>query len=149
MSVTPLYSILDNVNNQKNKKLRIAALHKHSSKHLKALFDFSFNPNIKWLLPEGVPPYEPCDDDEKTLYVRLYQELPKLQVFLNIGPYPNLQKSRREMLFISVLESIHPNDALLLCGVKDGILPYEHINAALVAEAFPIFTQTWKNNPKI
>ena len=107
--------------------------HPHSQA-FKILFTYAFDPNIKWLLPEGAAPYKPTDilDVEG----RLLHELRRLYLFVE-GGNPNLTKMRRETLYIQLLESIHPKDAILLNSIKDKKIPFKGLNKKIVQQAFP------------
>jgi len=87
-----------------------------------------------FILPEGAPPYKPCEflDQEG----RLYTEARKLYLFIE-GGNPNLNKVKREMLFIQLIESLDQRDAELLIAIKDKMLPYKNITEKIVRAAFP------------
>jgi hypothetical protein len=53
------------------------------------------------------------------------------------GGNPNLNQIKRESLFISVLENVHPEDAKLLLSMKEKKLPYSGLNSKLILKAFP------------
>jgi hypothetical protein len=53
------------------------------------------------------------------------------------GGNPNLSKIRRETLFIQLLESIHPKDAILLSSIKDKKIPFKGLTKKIVHQAFP------------
>lgn len=138
------YEQFDIINQQKNKKDRIAKLHELSSHELKSLLDYAFNPHIKWLVPEGTPPFTPSKDDQGSLVKSLLRQFKKLSIFLNMGvQYKNLKDVKRQMIFISLLETIHKQDVELLIAIKDKKLPFKNITPELVKEAFPNFTKTW------
>ena len=110
-----IYEFLSEISELKTTKEKIEALVNHPhSEAFKVLFAYAFDPNIKWLLPEGNPPYKPTDilDVEG----RLLHEIRRLYLFVE-GGNPNLSKIRRETLFIQLLESIHPKDAILLSSI--------------------------------
>lgn len=88
--------------------------------------------NVKWLLPEGDPPYRPAVHDEWGI---LYQEARRMYLFLE-GGHPTLKQRQREKIFIEVLESVHPDDAKLLLLLKDKKLP-EGLDVKQVIKAFP------------
>lgn len=129
-----LAEILKRADDQGSKEEKIVFLRKHDSPALRKIIDLTFNPNVKWDLPKGAPPYKPTEflDQEG----RLYSELRRLYLFLE-GGNPNLTKVRREYLFIQLLESVAPLDAELLIGMKDGKLPFKSITKKLLMEAFP------------
>lgn len=100
---------------------------------LKSLFEHAFLPEKKFDLPAGVPPFK---DDAAPIGMtpsNFTQEMRKLYVFTKAQP---LNQIRREILFIQLLESVHPSEAKVLCAVKDQTLHkmYKHITADLVAE---------------
>jgi hypothetical protein len=138
--------IFQTINDAKDDQARIALMHLHSTPNLKSLLDMVFNPNIKFLLPEGKPPYKDLAKDvEVAVFVyALRQEFRKLAIFTNSGKYTNLNPRKREQLFIDFLGSIHPSDAELLCNIKDKKWPYKNVPPQLIAKAFPKFTKAWK-----
>jgi hypothetical protein len=131
----PLVSkILQDVNDAK-KKDRLPMLRSHHPNQLMLqLLKYTFDDKIVFALPDGAPPYKPCQvlDNE----AGLYQEARRLYLFVQ-GGHPDLTQLRRETLFIQVLESIPPEEATLLLAVKDKKLPYKNITKELVQEAFP------------
>jgi hypothetical protein len=135
--------ILELANEAWGKKRKIAALHEHSGPQLKVILDYCYNPNIKWLVDPDMK-YDPCDDNLNSLRTRLFTEAASLNRFVNIGPYPTLNQKKRDLLFQTVLETIHPKDAeLLQFIVKNRALPYNKLNKETIAEAFPILSQNW------
>lgn len=127
-------SVLAEINELKKKEDIIIALQQNNHPVIKQLFYYVFSPDIKFILPEGAPPYKPCDflDQEGRLYV----EARKMYLFIE-GGNPNLTKVKREILFIQLIESISKDDAELLIQVKDKKLPYKHITKEVVLAAFP------------
>jgi len=104
----------------------------------------TYNPNVKWLLPEGDPPYKPLDSSTD-MQGRLESELRRFHLFIegNTDTQRNLKQTRREALFIDLLESIDPDDAKLVLGMKNGKLPYKGITKKMVAETFPKLSTDW------
>lgn len=113
---------------------RAEYLRNNDSNALRAVLTGAFSPHVTWLLPEGDPPYKPCDLVDQQH--RLFTEVRKLYLFIE-GGNPNLKQLRREALFIELLESLDPEDAKLLLAVKDKRVPYPGINIELVNLAFP------------
>lgn len=125
---------LEKVSKLKKKEEKVEAFKHNDSYPLKTILQAVFDPRIKFLLPEGVPPYKPNDlQDQETVLLR---ECRKLIYFVE-GPYPNLKQIKREQMFIELLENITPEDAKLLCSVKEKKLPYKGITEDIVKEAFP------------
>lgn len=131
-----LAEILQQASGIASKADRIDYLKKNGSKPLMILLQYCFHPVVKWLLPEGEVPYKPTenwDDVEGSLYVQAR----KLYLFIE-GGYPgNLTQTRREQLFIQLLEGVHAKDAALLVAIKDKKMPYAGITPEIVRAAFP------------
>lgn len=85
------------------------------------LIRYAYDGTFEWDLPEGEPPYTPNQflDQESNLYT----ETRRLYVFMK-GTGDHVPQSRKEMLFVQLLESLSKADAILLCKIKDGSLPY-------------------------
>tara|TARA_A100001388_G_C28722523_1_gene477189 strand:- start:162 stop:590 length:429 start_codon:yes stop_codon:yes gene_type:complete len=127
----------------KSRKDKIEHLRKHSSPGLKMILGYTYDPNVKWLLPEGVPPFKPntsADNEGQLEY-----ESRKFYLFVD-GPseqQQNLKPLKREQLFINMLETIHHAEAKILLGMKDRKLPYKGITKKLVSEAFQNLASNW------
>lgn len=133
----PLISkILEDAENIKSKKDRVQFLRSHHpNKTMLRLLKYTFDPEIKFALPAGNPPFKENDIIEEDMS-GLYQEDRRLYLFIE-GGNPNLHPIRRETLFIQLLESINPKEAKLMLAVKDKKLPYKGITKEVVKEAFP------------
>ena len=129
-----IYSILKECSEGKTPKERVVRLQRSANPAMLLILKYAFDPNIKFLLPEGDPPYKPCEfvDQEG----RLYAEAKKLYLYVE-GGNPNLTKLKRESLFIQLIESVDKNDATLLCSVKDKKLPFKSLNQSIIKQAFP------------
>ena len=125
--------ILEMVSKEKNRAKKIELLHQHQSVPLKQVLQYCFDPNIKWLLPEGDVPYKPSalTDQESMFYV----EARRLYLFVE-GGNDDLTDLRRQTLFIELLETLDPADAKLLVKIKDKKMPYPGITYKLIKEAF-------------
>ena len=124
--------ILDLVKESKDVQTKVSLLRQYDNETLRYILELAFHPNVGWWLPEGAPPYKPCEvlDTEG----RLYQEARTLPLYL-YGNRPDLKQHQRENLFIGLLESLHPKDANLLIAVKDKKVA--GLNVATINEAFP------------
>ena len=115
---------------------RVAWLQQNDNPTLRVVIKGAFDPNIKWLLPEGNPPYKPNDLVDQQH--RLFTEARKFYLFVE-GGNPNLTQLRREALFIELLETLDPEDAKLILAIKDKTLPYPGVTVDIVNRAFPGF----------
>lgn len=132
----PLVSqVLKEVSSKRLKKDKIAHLRYHRQNPVMIeFFKYVYDPNIKFALPEGDPPYKPSEFLDDT--GGLYRNLRKMYIFIE-GRSQNIPQVKRESIFIEVLESIHPDEAKLLLAVKDKKIPYQGIDEKLIKEAFP------------
>ena len=139
-----VYKMLEEVSLKKTKKEKIAALQAISSPQLKTILGYTFDPNVVWLLPETAPPYKALNENQDQESA-LFSNITKLYLYVD-GPtatQKNLKQSKRELLFIQLLESIDPNDAILLLSMKNKKLPFSGLTKKLVSEAFPILAKDW------
>ena len=82
------------------------------------LFKHAFDPAHKFIMPEGDPPFKPDAAPIGMSPAILRQELKKMYVFCRA----DLKSTRREELFVQLLENIHPTEATLLLKIKDQAL---------------------------
>ena len=132
-----LSEVLTKVNNAKDKPKKIEVLQQNDSVSLRQILKGAFDPNIKWDLPEGTPPYKENDAPAGTEHTLLASETKRLWHFVK-GADANLNKMRKETLFIQILEGLHKSEADLLINVKEKKLnnTYKGLTANLVKEAF-------------
>ena len=132
-----LHEILTKVNNAKDKSKKIDVLRENDSVPLRQVLKGAFDPKIKWDLPEGTPPYKENDAPAGTEHTTLHQEARRLWHFVE-GADQKLTKSKKEMMFIQLLEGLHKDDAALMVAVKDKALnkKYKGLTDAVVKEAF-------------
>lgn len=82
---------------------------------LRLIFEYAFDPENKFVLPEGDPPYKQDAAPMGMSPGNLYQELKRFYIFCR----KDLTAIRRESLFVQLLENIHPDEAKLILAVKD------------------------------
>ena len=134
----PLLSeVLQKVHNAKTKAQKIKILKENDSPALRSICKWSFDPAIESALPEGAPPYVPNEAPEGTEHTKLSTEHSKLYHYIK-GGNDSLQNTRREMMFVQLLEGLHQNEAELLINTKDKKLHqvYKGFSSAVVKEAF-------------
>ena len=134
----PLLSeVLQKVHNAKTKAQKINILKENDSPALRSICKWSFDPAIESMLPEGAPPYVPNEAPEGTEHTKLSTEHTKLYHYIK-GGNDSLQTTRREMMFVQLLEGLHQNEAELLINTKDKKLHqvYKGFPSAVVKEAF-------------
>jgi hypothetical protein len=129
MATTFLPEILEEIN--KDPKLLTTKFRGNSA--LRIVFEYAFLPEKKFLLPEDEPPYRPDAAPIGMSPAILTQELRRFYVFLR----KDLKSIKREALFISLLESVHPSEAELILAIKDQKLhkKYKKITRKVVETA--------------
>ena len=129
-----VHEVLALVDKAASKKEKIELLQKHDSMVLKNVLLGTFDDSSEWDLPPGTPPYQPCDAHNAPS--NLTKQLNNLPYFIK-GQKKDLLKIKREMMFIRLLESIHPEDAKIVLAMVAKKLPVKGLTKALVKEAFP------------
>lgn len=163
-----IFEILDLVSKQRSSAKKIEVLQKYSHPSLKAVFIWNFDESIKSLLPEGDVPYSNLKDDLNTTGTfsdKMRQEVDTMnyrstdsigtidnsnaghtsirkeyEMFYNFiqGGNNSLTSIRREMMFINMLQGLHPKEAEIVCLVKDKRLQEKYkITKEIVSEAYP------------
>lgn len=86
-----------------------------NNKALTTALDFAFDTRKKFILPEGTPPFKPDAAPLGMSPGNLQMETQRFYVFAR----PDLLPTRREALFIQLLEGIHPTEAELVLAIKE------------------------------
>lgn len=132
-----VYEIFDTTNKlyeQQGKQAAIDFIRDVNCVLVESMLRGAFDPAIKWLLPKTPPPYkESFSIDLEGIF---FHECRKLYLFIE-GGSPNLKQTKREQLFIDMLEMIDKNDAKLLLSVVNKKFPFKNIDRFFVNEAFP------------
>ena len=138
-----LHEIFTDVAKETSINKKSAILQEHDSQGLQIFLRCVFDDKVTWLVPDSKPPYEPNDAPEWDLAeTRLEQEALKIGRFIQVDGQTPLQgreltRTRREQLFIQLLEGLHPTEAdLLMSGVKKKI-KYKGLTKRVVDKAFP------------
>jgi len=128
--------ILQKVSNAKTKAQKIKLLQEMNSPALRAILIANFDESVISMLPPGDVPYKENDAPEETEHTKLIQEYRKLYLFFKGGA--NISQTRRETLFIQMLEGLHKGEAEVLCLVKDRKIGKRwKITRQCVEEAYP------------
>lgn len=106
----------------------------NNSKELRNILILMYDGRFTFDLPTTPPPYRPSVVNES--HGLLYREARKLSYFVNeMKDGENLDRVRKEALFIQMLESVDKDDALLLLQMlaKE---PYPDLPVEAIHEAF-------------
>ena len=132
-----MHEVLTKVNNAKDKPKKIAVLKENDTPGLRRIIKGSFDPNITWDLPEGSPPFIANEAPEGTEHSLLENESKKFWHFVT-GADVATSKTRKETMFVQILEALHKNEAEVAVAMKDKELhkKYKGLSQAVVKEAF-------------
>ena len=129
--------IFTKINNAKDKPKKIEVLRQYDTPGMRMILKGAFDPKIEWDLPEGTPPYVANEAPAGTEHTFLEVEAKRLYNFAK-GGNDQLNKIRKETLFIQMLEGLHADEAKVLIDVKNKSLnkTYKGLTSEMVKEAF-------------
>ena len=133
-----LYSeIFTKINNAKDKPKKVSILRQHNTPNMRMVLKGAFDPKIEWDLPPGIPPYIANEAPAGTEHTYLEIEAKRLYNFVK-GGNNQLNKIRKETLFIQMLEGLHADEAKILIDMKNKTLnkTYKGLTSEMVKEAF-------------
>ena len=111
-----VYEVLERVSKAKTKQERVNILKTHDSISLRDVLRGTFDEVIQWNLPEGEPPYTPNKPESPPS--TLHRQHRNFKYFVKgLRESENLNKIKRERMFIEVLESVHPEDAKVVLSM--------------------------------
>ena len=133
-----VFEILELANKQRKMDDRIEVLKEYRNEALVSLLIWNFDETVISMVPEGTVPYEKNDVPIGTDHTTLRREWKRLYNFVK-GGNDSLSSIRRETMFIQMLEGLHPDEADILCLVKDKMLSsrYTKLNQEIIAQAYP------------
>ena len=113
-----MHEILTKVNNAKDKPKKIEVLKQYDTPGLRRIIKGSFDPNIKWDLPEGTPPFIANEAPDGTEHSLLENESKKFWHFV-VGADVATSKTRKETMFLQILEALSKGEASIAIAMKD------------------------------
>lgn len=129
--------VLQKVSNAKTKAQKIKLLQEFNTPALRTILIVNYDESVISLLPAGNVPYRPNDAPAGTEHTVLEHEYRKLYLFFK-GGSSSLKQSKREDLFIQMLEGLQETEAEVLVAAKDKVLHKKYkITRACVEGAFP------------
>jgi len=131
-----IFEILELVSKQRTRAKKIEVLKQYETDSLKAILIWNFDETVVSMLPEGEVPFEKNDVPVGTDHTSLRKEWRNLYHFVK-GGNDSLSKTRRESMFIQILEGLHPSESEILCLVKDKELESKYkLNKSVVESAY-------------
>ena len=132
-----VHEVLELVDSQRTKAKKIQILQEYSDDALKAILIWNFDPTAISVIPSGPVPYKENEVPVGTDHTSLRREWKNLYHFLK-GGNDSLSTMRRETMFIQMLEGLHPEEAKIICLVKDKDLESRYkITYDMVQQAYP------------
>lgn len=132
-----VFEIFEDFTKLKQRKDKVSFL-KEQGNEVPAVKDVvrgAFDPRLKFVLPEGKPPYTPNRPESVPSSLR--------KLHKQFGDYVEGARSsamgqiKRETRFIQLLESIHAEDALIVLDMVAKKPPVKGLTKKIVEEAFP------------
>ena len=136
MSVRSIPRIFEDVAAANSFEARRKVLLENGSNPLKELLKYAFHPDIKFALPSGAPPFKTIGSPDEYNPTYLYPNIRKFYLYIE-GGHDGLTQLRREQLFVSMLEGLHPKEADVVIQVKDKKLKFRGLTYKLVKDTFP------------
>lgn len=161
-----IFEILELTSNQSSNLKKIEVLKKYEHDSLKTIFIWNFDASVISLIPTGDVPYSDLND--QTVYSGTLSDNLKMEAaggesatgqdldgrgktslrreYANLYHYvkggnDSLSTIRREMMFINLLQGLHPKEAGILILTKDKLLTDKYkISFENVKEAYPDIT---------
>jgi len=128
------HEVFQKLKSAKSKADKVKVLKENESWALKDIIRGAMDSNVKWLLPDGVPPYNPTRPESAP--TNILKENKKFAYFANTAQARRLPGYKRETIFIGLLEGIHPEDAKLLVQMINKETP-KPLTRPIVEAAFP------------
>jgi|TARA_B100000035_G_C20688982_1_gene417445 hypothetical protein len=132
-----IHEILEAVSKQRTVAKKTELLKEHRSEALTAILIWNFDESVVSMLPEGEVPFNKNEAPIGTDHTSLRKEWRNLYHYVK-GGNDSLSKTRRESMFIQLLEGLHPEEAEIICLVKDKNLGTKYkITKSAVEGAYP------------
>ena len=101
------------------------------------MFVWNYDDTVKSAIPEGIVPYTPNDAPTPEAQSKLASQYRTLYNYVR-GGNDSLRQVKRESLFIELLESLHPDEAELICLDKDKTMNKKYrVTHNVIKEAYP------------
>ena len=132
-----IHEVLALVDKQRTKAKKIEILEEYSTDALKSILIWNFDQTVVSMIPEGTVPFNKNEVPVGTDHTSLRREWRNLYHFVK-GGNDSLSSMRRETMFIQMLEGLHPEEAEIICLVKDKALEEKYnITYDMVKKAYP------------
>jgi hypothetical protein len=139
MKPTKVYEIFKEVQQAPTEEDRIEILKANNCLAVRDILRASFDDFIEFNLPEGIPSYRSNVSQEGLSPTNLIRSTPQFTYFVKRGEGDKMSSAKREMVFLRLLEGVDPEDAKILCAMKEKRLQQEYPNITkdLVKKVWP------------
>jgi len=140
MSSAKLYSeIFGEFEKADTRVQKIDILRKYDHPRMRLFFQFLFSPRI--VFDVDIPDYRPAVEPAGLNWTYLDTEVIKLYRFIENNVFgnqrTNITPERKKSLLITVLESLHKDEAVILVNLLKKDLGIKYLTPNIVSEAFP------------
>lgn len=132
MSIAEVVKCLQNA---QTKNERTEILKNNDSSALRGILRMNYDSSLKLALPEGAPPYKVATVPQGFGETTLLSSYKSWYVFVREAA-PNIKQTKREFLFIKLLESLDPVEANIMILAKDKKLNLG-LTKMVIDEVFP------------
>lgn len=130
-----LYEVLEKFEEAKTRKEKIAVLRQHDTPALRDYIRCLYDDKVQFNLPEGKPPFNA--NLPESYPSTWHKQHMKLKYFVKGLMGDQMKQIKRESMFISVLESVHPKDAEVLVDMINKKASVKGFTKKIAEEAFP------------
>lgn len=148
MSGLSIAEVVDKLRQARTKSERLSILKNNDCAALRGLLRMNFDASLKLALPDGIPPFQKLNCPPGFGDTTLKASARGWYVFSK-DLAPSLKQSKRESLFINLLEKLDPREAEILINAKDRKLDLG-LTKKVIDEVFPglIRSESTKNGGK-
>lgn len=139
MKYLKIYEVLYKASNAAATEEKIAILKENDSLALRDVLRASFDDSIIFTLPAGIPGYKSALSNEGLAPTDLRRVTTRFTYFVKGGEGEKLRPEKRESMFMAILEGVHPEDANVVCQMKEKTLgtKFPGITKDLVKTVWP------------
>tara|TARA_B100001287_G_scaffold103594_1_gene87087 strand:+ start:3170 stop:3628 length:459 start_codon:yes stop_codon:yes gene_type:complete len=132
-----MHEILELVSKARTIEKKAQILKEYETDAIKALLIWNFDPTVISVVPDGEVPFNRNEAPLGTDHTTLRKEWKNLYHFVK-GGNDGLSNIRRETMFIQMLEGLHPDEAEIVCLVKDKKIETKYkLSLKVVEKAYP------------
>lgn len=130
-----VFEILQRFTEQPNRKSKVEFLKNNALPAIKDVCRGAYDDKLEFILPEGKPPYTP--NRPESVPNTLLKRHRDFGLFVKGARSEGTPQYKIENIFIQLLESIHPEDALIVLNMVAKKAPVKGLTRKIVEEAFP------------